>query len=167
MTVVELEGFQELEGADRLQKIPIFRGLSYDETNALAGLIRRQVAQPGAVLVEQNALGSALFLLTSGTVRVERHGDDGKVTEVLGHLGPGQMFGEMALIDDLLTSACVVAETAVDLLAVDRAPFEKLLEQNERLAFKVYRAFCRQLSERLRKTNDLLAGKAGLLGHSH
>jgi CRP-like cAMP-binding protein len=162
---IELEGFHELEGADRLQKIPIFRGLSYDETNALAALIRRQSAKPGTVLVEQNALGAALYLVTTGTVRVERHADGGP-SEVLGHLSSGQMFGEMALIDDLLTSACVVAETEVELLAVDRGPFEKLLEKNERLAFKVYRAFCRQLSERLRNANDLLAGKAGLAGHT-
>ncbi len=164
--MAELEGFEELDGADRLQKIPIFRSLSYEETNALALLVRRQRVAPGTVLVEQNALGQALYLVVAGQVRVERHAEGGGPYEVVGHLGEGQMFGEMALIDDLLTSARVVAETEVELLVVDRGPFERLLEKNDRLAFKVYRAFCRQLSDRLRKTNELLADKAGLLGHT-
>lgn len=164
--MVELEGFDERVGADRLQKIPIFRGLSYEETNALALLVRAHSARPGAVLVEQNALGSALFLVTAGRVRVERLTDGGTRPQLLGYLGPGEMFGEMALIDDLLTSARVVADDEVELLAIDRAPFETLLSRNERLAFKVYRAFCRQLCDRLRRTNDVLADKAGLLGHT-
>ena len=161
--MVELEGFHELEGADRLQKIPIFRGLSYDETNALALLIRRQSAAAGTVLVEQNALGSALYLVVGGSVRVERKAHDIAAVEVLYlHRRPNAESAQL-LVDQLVPTP---TETDVELLAVDRAPFEKLLEKNERLAFKVYRAFCRQLSERLRNTNELLAGKAGLMGHT-
>jgi CRP/FNR family transcriptional regulator len=169
-TVADLTGFEELAGSNRLQKIPIFQWLSYEETRALAQLVRVQRAAPGTVLVEENALGQALYLVVRGRVKVDRLLTPGDrrpdaPREVLGHLGEGQLFGEMALLDDLLTSARVSAEEEVELLVIDRLPFEKLLGSNDRLAHKVYRAFCTVLSERLRKTNDLLADKERALAH--
>lgn len=158
---MELEGIEVLEGADRLQKLPLFAGLSYEETNQLAALVRPERRGQGEVIVEEHALGSALYVVLEGRVRIERTSGDG--VEVLGQLGPGELFGEMSLIEDLLTSARVVADGEVALLSIPRLPFEKLLAKSDRLALKVYRAFCRQLSERLRRANDLLALRPGLL----
>jgi len=159
--VQELEGIEVLEGADRLQKLALFAGLSYEETNQLAALVRHETRPAGAVVVEENALGAALYIVLSGKVRVVRTTDEG--AEVIGQLGEGELFGEMSLIEDLLTSARVVAETDLELLSIARLPFEKLLAKSDRLALKVYRAFCRQLSERLRRANDLLALRPGVL----
>jgi len=156
--VQELEGFAVVDGAEHLQRFALFKQLSYEETSALAGLTRRTRFRPGEVIIEQDALGQALHLILSGRVRVVK----GAEAEVLGSIAEGELFGEMSLVDDLLTSARVVAETEVETLAIDRAPFEKLLAADARLAAKVYRAFCRQLSERLRRSNEQLAGKAGL-----
>jgi extracellular factor (EF) 3-hydroxypalmitic acid methyl ester biosynthesis protein len=75
---------------------------------------------------------------------------------VLGRLEEGGLFGEMSLVDDLLTSAQVVADTEVELVVLPRRPFEDLLAADAALAVKVYRAFCRTLTERLRHANDLL-----------
>ncbi len=158
---MELEGIEVLEGADRLQKLPLFAGLSYEETNQLAALVRQERRAGGEVIVEEHALGSALYIVLEGRVRIERTRGDG--VEVLGQLGAGELFGEMSLIEDLLTSARVVADGEVALLSIPRLPFEKLLAKSDRLALKVYRAFCRQLSERLRRANDLLALRPGLL----
>lgn len=157
----ELEGIEVFEGADRLQKLPLFAKLSYDETNALAALARRESKARGTVIVEEEALGAALYVVLKGKVRVERSSPEG--TDVLGVLGEGELFGEMSLIEDLLTSARVVADADVDLLCIPRLPFEKLLAGSDRLALKVYRAFCRQISERLRKANALLAAKPGVI----
>ncbi|MBI5544898.1 MAG: cyclic nucleotide-binding domain-containing protein [Deltaproteobacteria bacterium] len=157
----ELEGIEVLEGADRLQRLPLFSALSYDETNELAALVRHESRRGGEVIVEENSLGSALYVVVAGKVRVDRTGPDG--TDTLGLLGEGELFGEMALIEDLLTSARVVADGDVELLCIPRRPFELLLAKSDRLALKVYRAFCRQLSERLRKANELLALRPGVI----
>jgi len=63
----------------------------------------------------------------------------------------------MALIDDVLTSARVTTVSACRLLKLPRASFEALLAADEALAVKVYRSFCRTLSDRLRRTTVLLA----------
>ena len=169
----ELEGFEMFEGSDQLQKIPLFRYLSFDETTSLASLIRKEKHPAGKTIVEQGALGAALYLVVGGKVRVERvievPGDldlSDNRTEVLGHLGEGQLFGEMSLIDDMLTSARIVSETEVELLLIDRLPLEKLLASNDKLAVKIYRSFCWQLSHRVRHMNEALAVKSESNSHT-
>jgi CRP-like cAMP-binding protein len=75
---------------------------------------------------------------------------------VLGALGAGELFGEMSLVDDLFTSARVEAESDVELIVLPRGQFEQLMASDLALAVKVYRAFCRTLSDRLRRANVYL-----------
>ncbi len=85
--------------------------------------------------------------------------NDGKHddNEEIGRLKDGDLFGEMSLIDDVLTSARVTTIGPSRLLKMPRAAFESLLASDEKLAIKVYRSFCRTLSDRLRRTTALLA----------
>ena len=159
---MELEGFSGVEGIELLQKTPLFRRLSFDETNRLAGIMETHDVPAGKTVIEENALGDALWIVLKGEVSVARDGNrDGKHSEneILGALGPGELFGEMALVDDLLTSARITATANCRLLKIPRRKFEMLIQSDEALALKVYRAFCQTLSERLRKANALLQDK--------
>jgi len=156
-----LTGFGELEGIELLQKIPLFSRLTYDETSRLAPIIQHVDVGEGTVVIEQNALGDALYVLQDGEVRVSRevegeHGHD----EELGRLKTGELFGEMALLDDLLTSARVTAMRPTRLLKLPKADFEKLLQADAALAVKVYRSFCRTLSDRLRRANQMISARS-------
>ena len=142
-----LEGFGEQDGIELVQKIPLFRGLTFDETRRLFAIARSETRRGGEVIVEANAMGQALFIVKRGCVRVVRDG------AVIGKLGEGELFGEMSLVDDLFTSARVEAETDVDLVVLPRRPFELLVASDLILAVKVYRAFCKTLSDRLRRAN--------------
>jgi len=157
---LELTGFGELEGIELLQKIPLFSRLTYDETQRLSPIIQHVDVGEGAVVIEQNALGDALYVVQDGEVRVSREveGEPGH-DEELGRLRTGELFGEMALLDDLLTSARVTALKQTRLLKLPKAGFERLLQADERLAVKVYRSFCRTLSDRLRRANQMLSAK--------
>ncbi len=158
---LELIGFGELEGIELLQKLPIFSRLTYDETARLAPIIQHVDVTAGTVVIEQNALGDALYVVQDGEVQVSRDAEGGEeLHEELGRLGTGELFGEMALLDDLLTSARVTALRPSRLLKLPKADFERLLQSNDVLAVKVYRSFCRTLSDRLRRANELLAAKA-------
>ncbi len=157
---MELVGFGEFEGAQLLQKLHLFQRLTFDETNRLAGIIEYVDVKAGSVIIEQNALGDALYVLLDGECVVSRDvNQDGAHSDIeeIGRLGPGDLFGEMSLVDDLLTSARVTAMTGCRLAKMPRAKFEALLQADERLAAKVYKGFCRTLSDRLRKTSALLA----------
>ncbi len=149
----------EVEGIEHVQKLPVFARLSYAETVKLGRLVRHESRQPGEVIIERNALGEALYVVLEGEVRVCRGGPGDEEGEELGRLGPGELFGEMSLVDDLLTSARVTASRPTRLLVLPRGPFQALMEADQALALKVYRAFCQTLSARLRRVNDLLSGE--------
>jgi CRP-like cAMP-binding protein len=135
-----------------VQKLPLFRTLTFDETRALFAIARAETCDKNDVIIEEDSLGAALFIVRKGSVRVSRKGVD------LGTRGVGELLGEMSLIDDVLTSARVVAdEDGTELLRLPRVEFDALMAKDGALALKVYKAFCRTLSERLRRTNDLLA----------
>lgn len=159
---MELSGFGETEGIDLLQKLPIFSKLSFDETQKLAKLATFHDVNGGEVIIEQNALGDGLWVVVKGEVSVSRDRDqDGTHShaEVLGKLGPGELFGEMSLVDDVLTSARVTASGPSRLLKLPRREFEALLKDDNVFALKVYKAFCQTLSDRLRKSNLQLTDK--------
>jgi len=157
-----LNVFEGSAGSEMLQDTFLFRNLNFGEAQALSGLCHYERRRQGEVLIEEGGLGQALFVIQSGHVKVLK--GEGKQAEELAVLGPSELFGEMSLIEDSLTSASVVADTDVELLVIRRLDFEKLLSENESLALKVYKSFCRTLSERLRRTSTEL-GHSLAQGH--
>lgn len=159
---LELTGFGEFAGVELLQKLPIFSKLSFDETSRLAQIIVRTEVGEGTVVIEQNALGDALYVIQEGEARVTRDMNvDGTHDEAeeIGRLGAGDLFGEMSLIDDLLTSARVTAVRPMKLLKMPKSDFVNLLSADDRFAVKVYQSFCRTLSDRLRRANEMLSAQ--------
>jgi CRP/FNR family cyclic AMP-dependent transcriptional regulator len=144
------DGLGEQDGIELVQRTPLFHSLNFDETRRLFKAARLERRSAGSVIVEANAIGEALYIVKEGTVRVIRDGT------ILGVLGPGELFGEMSLVDDLFTSASVAAESEVELIVLPRPGFELLITSDQGLAVKVYRAFCRTLSDRLRRANVYL-----------
>jgi len=144
---MDLNGFEEVEGIEHLQKLPIFKLLTFDETSRLGAIAVHEELPEGAVVIEQNAMGEALYVICQGQVQVTRGEQE------LDRLEVGEIFGEMSLIDDLLTSAQVTTSKPCKLLKLPRAEFQQLLDSDDKLALKIYRSFCRTLSERLRQDN--------------
>lgn len=155
---VAIDIFSEVDGVELLQKTPLFARLGFDETRRLAKLVRVERGSRGQLVVEQDSLGQALYIVRQGEVTVFRRDESGKRFEI-GRLGEGELFGEMSLVDDLLSSADVeISSDEAELLVIGRQDFERLIESDDRLALKVYRSFCQTLSERLRRQNQRLAG---------
>lgn len=151
---LDLPGFEGLVGVELVQRTPLFRTLSFDETVRLFKIAVTVTKAAGEVVIEEDALSPGLFFLQRGAVEVRRG------ERVLGTCGPGELLGEMSLIEDVLTSSRVVATEDTALLLLPRAAFEHLMAQDAAFAAKVYRAFCRTLSDRLRRANDLLPADA-------
>jgi CRP-like cAMP-binding protein len=148
---VELVGFGGFEGVELLQKLHLFKKLTFEETTRLGSIIEYLDLPAESVVIEENALGNALYVIAKGEVRVTRDSH-----EEVDRLKDGELFGEMSLIDDLLTSATVTTASPCRLLKMPRDRFEALLASDDKLAVKVYRSFCRTLSDRLRRTTRLL-----------
>ena len=158
---LELTGFGGFEGVELLQKLHLFKKLTFDETSRLGGIIQYLDLPAQTVVIEENALGDALYVIARGEVVVSRDADgDGQhqKTEEIGRLREGELFGEMSLIDDVLTSARVTTTLPCRLLKLPRDKFEALLSGDDKLAVKVFRSFLSTVSDRLRRTNAMIRG---------
>ena len=131
---------------DDLKKVPLFSALSRRHLDMIARHADEVKRNAGTVLARQGARGLEFLLIVEGSARVEK---DGKV---IAHLGPGDFFGEMSLIDGKPRSATVVADTPVQLLVVDVRSFGRLLDTVPGLSKKVMATLC----ERLRAADETL-----------
>ena len=163
MTEIEkLEIFEGMDGAELVQETFLFRELGFDETAKLAGAFQNRSYKAGEHLIEEGAIGDALYIIRSGEVSILK--SDGKNERLIATLGKGELVGEMSLMETTLTSASVVAKSMVECLILDRKDLEKMMKQSPALALKVYRAFCHVLSDRLRRTSQELFELRGKLG---
>ena len=72
---LELTGFGEFEGVELLQKLTLFQKLTFDETSRLGGIIQYMDVPAETIVIEQNALGDALYIIARGEVRISRDAD--------------------------------------------------------------------------------------------
>jgi voltage-gated potassium channel len=113
---------------DRLGALPLFADLDEAQLERLAAATSVFDAPAGQALIERGKPGSGMFVLAEGEAIVEA--PEGTRT-----LGPGDVFGERALLgDDIERTARVRAVTDVRCLAIARAEIEQLLSDNPRLA---------------------------------
>jgi len=103
-----------------------------------------RVFRAGEVVFEQESVGRQMYVVNTGRVNVFRHTNGGQVQ--IGTLGPGDIFGEMALVDDLPRSATVVAaEEDTRILEIDHALFIYLVGQQPTFALMVLKAISLRL----------------------
>jgi ATP-binding cassette subfamily B protein len=106
----------------------LLRYLPADLKAFVRGSLAEGAYAPGDVLVAEGDPAEAFFTIVEGSARASRRGEDG--TEVtLGQLGPGDSFGETALVDDMRRTATIRASTPVRVLTLDRGVFRALLAQ--------------------------------------
>ena len=113
---------------ETLRSIPLFSELSDHALARVAELSNEFEAPAGWVLVEVGQPGSGMFVLEEGTVEVQA--PNGRSWEY----GPGEFFGELALLTDHPRNARVRAKTPVKCLAISRSDFQKLLEEEPEIA---------------------------------
>jgi len=105
---------------DLLQSTPLFAGCSTRELRLIASLVTEIQLHAGRVLVRQGTFGHECFLIVDGHAVVERD------HTFVGHLGPGALFGEQALMNGALRDSTVTAATDIELLVMSRTEFASL-----------------------------------------
>jgi CRP-like cAMP-binding protein len=111
-----------------LRSIPLFAALEPTALEQLAAVATEVETQPNQLLAQPGAAGSGMFFVVEGRVEVEAR-------ETTRELGPGDFFGELALLtEDGTRTARVRAKTPARCLAFDRAAFEELVRQHPAIA---------------------------------
>ena len=123
----------------QLSSVPLLAGLEERTRHRLAQIGKRRSYEPGDVLVREGSGGTALYVILSGSVRVERGG------QTVGQLGPNDFFGELALIEEEPRSASVVAVDKTECLLFVAWEFRALLDEHPELAVPIMRALIERL----------------------
>jgi CRP/FNR family cyclic AMP-dependent transcriptional regulator len=138
-----------------LADVPLFSTLDEREQTELYGRLRRRRYRKGEMVFMRGDPGRDLYLIESGSVKICLTTSDGKEL-TLALLGPGEFFGELALLDgDPRSSDAVVMEPGQCLL-LERGDFLQFLDQHPRVAHRVMEV----LSRRLRDNNQLVQDAA-------
>jgi CRP-like cAMP-binding protein len=118
----------------------------------LAGICSEEEVAPGNLIVEQNTTGTKMYIIAQGSVEVFIKGLEEDT--VLVFLGQGQVFGEMALLDQGYRSASVRATTdGCRLYLLDYQKFKDLVTANQQIGFIVMRNLAGDLAFKLRHRN--------------
>jgi CRP-like cAMP-binding protein len=129
------------EKEDLLNRVNLFASLGGIPLSAIADRAVEVEFPAGRPIVRQGEVGTGFFLIVSGGGRVTRDGN------VIATLKAGDFFGEMSLLDQMPRVATVTAEGPTVCLGVASWDFDRLLEEQPRLAIGLLRGVARRLRE--------------------
>ena len=133
-----------------LQASVLFSRLSAEELTEMARLVRPFKMAPGIIFMEGDTSTNA-YVLVSGRVDISVFSEDGREL-LLYRLGPGQLFGETGLLDEQPRSACAIARTDCELIAISRRTLLNSVTHNPGLALRMIAS----LSRRLRTADETI-----------
>ena len=146
-----------------LKKVHLLENLSLAELGKIEKIAALETHPANTALFHEGEPGNRCYVIIRGEVRISKfipHIGE----EALAVLKPGDYFGEMALIDNFPRSAYAIANTDIEVLAIDKTDLDKILIMDRELGYKLLWAFTRTLSKRLRETNEKLASFLAMSG---
>jgi len=132
---------------ETLHAMPLFRHLTYQELVRVMNITEVRNYAPGQEVIGEGEEGDEMFIVLSGGVSV--HTGDAMLTK----LGPGQHFGEMALVDKSPRSASVSSQAQSKLMVMKRRDFFDIVRKDHDVAVKLLWSFLGVLTDRLRTTS--------------
>ncbi len=119
------------EKLELLGAVPLFSDLTKKDLERILATTKETHHADGDSVVTEGRGGVGFHLITDGKARVVRSG------RTVAHLGPGEFFGEMALVDDAPRSASVVAESELETVVISKWEFRPLLKTHPEMAWKL------------------------------
>ena len=132
-----------------LRKHPMFSDLEPEALDQLCRYAKYSTLKRGATIVSKGDPGNSLVVVISGTVKISISSVDGR-SAILNLIGPGEIFGEVALLDGLARTADATANTNCEIFVIDRREFIPFVRSQPALAMKIIELLCM----RLRWTSD-------------
>ena len=124
-----------------LQRVPLFAELAPRELERLSGSFKERTFPAGEPVATEGEGGAGFFVIESGEASVSVHGDE------RGRLGPGDYFGDIALIDEGERTATIKAESDLKCYGLTFWDFRPLVESDARIAWPLLQAMAKRLRE--------------------
>jgi CRP-like cAMP-binding protein len=122
-----------------LQRIPLFAELEPRELERLSGSFKERSFPAGETVATEGEAGAGFFVIESGEASVSVHGED------RGRLGPGDYFGDVALIDEGDRTASITAQSDLKCYGLTFWDFRPLVESDARIAWPLLQALAKRL----------------------
>ena len=127
---------------DLLQRVPLFAGLEQRELQSIASSMKERTFGAGDTVTEEGRSGAGFFVIADGEAEVTSHGQHRR------DLGPGDHFGEIALITDTDRTATITAKTDLRCYGMTSWEFKPLVESNGAVAWKLLQSLGKLLHDR-------------------
>lgn len=144
-----------MNNVELLQTSVLFKGSTKEEIKLIQGLFQERQMKPNSTVFSENMPAEALYIVKSGSVRISMMAGEGEEVGLL-LLGPGEFFGELALVQEANRLVTARAETAVELLLLTRKDFHALVELEPRAAAKALMIITKLLAMRIKAYNERL-----------
>jgi CRP-like cAMP-binding protein len=124
---------------ETIAAVPLFAGLERRDLEQIASSFKERRFSAGSTMASEGQGGAGFFIIADGTARVTVSGEE------RGSLGPGDYFGEIALIDDGARSATITAETDMTTYGLTPWEFRPIVESDGTVAWKLLKALAAKL----------------------
>lgn len=126
---------------EHLKKVPLFAGIPEAQLHRIANGVKERKFERGASIVSAGDPGHGFYLIVHGEAEVKR---DGRTIRTL---GPGDYFGELALVRETPRTATVVAKEPTTCLALTRWDFKGILDANPAIAIRLLETIASRIQE--------------------
>jgi CRP-like cAMP-binding protein len=124
---------------DHLALVPLFAACSKKDLQQVAKRAEDVKVEQGKVLVSEGSAGAEFFVILEGTAAVSRHGQE------VAQLGPGDFFGDLALLDRAPRNATITATSSMEVLVLGQREFAALIDEVPGFAHKLLAGLARRL----------------------
>jgi CRP/FNR family cyclic AMP-dependent transcriptional regulator len=138
-----------------LQNSPLFKGCGRESIELVLGMFQEREIKPNTTIFTENMPAEALYIVKSGNVRITLMAGEGEEIGLL-LLGPGEFFGELALIQETSRLVTARAVTQVELLILPRKDFQSLLDLDPQTGIKILMVITKLLAMRIKVYSDKL-----------
>jgi CRP/FNR family transcriptional regulator, cyclic AMP receptor protein len=127
------------EATELLGRVPLFSGLDPRELETISRTVHERTFNAGDTVAQEGQGGVGFFVIKAGEAKVTVGGEEVR------RLGPGDYFGEIALISEGSRTATVTAETELECYGLTPWEFRPLVQTNAGIAWKILQALARQV----------------------
>lgn len=136
---------------DIMKQVELFRDLTDEQLAQIAAISREERYEDGAMIFAQGSTGDGMYIVCDGQIEVQVRDSLGASYAAV-YLGTGQVFGEMALVDESTRSASVLAAggNPAVVIAIPSADFTALCQRDNAIGYTMMRNIAQDLSFKLR-----------------
>lgn len=136
-----------------LKESNYFKSLDDKELAVLGQIVEEKTLPPGTTLFLEGMLGESMYLVVSGQIKISKMIAEGE-EKILVMMGPGDHFGEMAILDGGPRAASAVSTEQTHILILKRGDLMKLKDKNASVCLKVVMALVQDFSRRVRENAE-------------